>query len=161
MKLRGDIYAAIPSSNPEFLNGKIRIYNVLVADAKETYVLDSIKVDAISTAENDTITVRSQFINAAITGKFQIDQAPTALSNSIAKYYNTNPKAPKKTTKPQQFDMKIAVKDDPILFKLVPELKASHLLTLQEDTTAKAIVLPLMRKFPRLSMEQTPSLTEN
>lgn len=150
MKLRGDIYADIPSSNPEFLNGKIRIYNVMVADAKETYVLDSIKVDAISTSESDTITVRSQFINAAITGKFQIDQAPTALSNSIAKYYNTNPKAPKKATKPQQFDLKVAVKDDPILFKLIPNLKSLSPIDITGRYNSEGDTITVNGKIPKV-----------
>jgi len=124
LKLRGNVFADILDSSPENLNGKVRIYNFLIVDSKETYSLDSIKIDAISTAESDTIRLQSQFAKALITGNFQYDQIGTALTNSISKYYNTNPTAPKKANLPQQFDLTLVVRDEPILMKLMPQLKS-------------------------------------
>ncbi|RKS25008.1 uncharacterized protein DUF490 [Flavobacterium endophyticum] len=150
MKIRGDVYADIPSSNPEFLNGTISIHNILIADAKETYALDSIKVEAISTAASDTIRLKSQFVNAQLAGKFQIDQAPTALANSIAKYYDTNPKAPKKATKPQQFDLKIGVKDDPILVKLIPQLTSVSPIEITGRYNSEGDSITVNGKIPKI-----------
>ncbi|MNS53078.1 hypothetical protein D3C72_858220 [compost metagenome] len=150
MKIRGDVYADIPSSNPEFLNGTISIHNILIADAKETYALDSIKVEAISTAASDTIRLKSQFVDAQLAGKFQIDQAPTALANSIAKYYDTNPKVPKKATKPQQFDLKIGVKDDPILVKLIPQLTSVSPIEITGRYNSEGDSITVNGKIPKI-----------
>ncbi|RZK11495.1 MAG: translocation/assembly module TamB, partial [Flavobacterium sp.] len=59
-----------------------------------------------------------------VNGKYKLSQIATALQNSIAKYYDTNPSAKKQTTEAQQVAFTIDVKSDPILMKLVPELKS-------------------------------------
>lgn len=150
LKIRGNVYADITSSDPAFLNGRIDIHNVLVADAKETYALDSIKIAAISTAESDTITLKSQFIDALLSGKFQIDQVPTALTNSIAKYYDTNPKGKKQATKPQQFDLKVGIKDDPIMLKLVPELTSISPIQITGRYNSEGDSITVTGKIPKI-----------
>lgn len=150
MKIRGIVEADIPDSSPENLNGKIRIYNFLIADANETYALDSIKVDAFSSAEGDSIKLQSQFANAIIKGNYQYDQIGTALSNSISKYYNTNPTAAKKSSLPQQFDLELVVKDDPILYKLVPSLNSFSPITLVANYNSEGDSIMVTGTIPKV-----------
>lgn len=150
LKLRGHVFADIPDSSPENLNGKIRIYDFLIVDSKETYALDSIKIDAISSIESDTIRIQSQFANALITGNFQYDQIGTALTNSISKYYNTNPTAPKKANLPQQFDMTLVVRDEPILMKLMPQLKSLSPITINAKYNSEGDSITVNGKIPKI-----------
>lgn len=150
LKLRGDIFADITDSSPENLNGKIRVYNFLIVDSKETYSLDSIKVDAISSAESDTIRIQSQFANALMTGNFQYDQVGTALTNTISKYYNTNPTAPKKANLPQQFDLTLVVRDEPILMKLMPELKSLSPIEINARYNSEGDSINVNGKIPKI-----------
>jgi TamB, inner membrane protein subunit of TAM complex len=124
LKLRGEIDADIQSADLDYLNGKVSASNFIIANEKEQYVLDSINVIATSTAEKNTLLVKSQFMNADINGKYQLSKIATALQNSISKYYNINSNSKNTQVKDQQFAFKIDVKDNPILLKFIPELKS-------------------------------------
>lgn len=124
LKLKGNIDADIPTADVDFLNGTINATNINIANEKEQFILDTISIVATSTAERNTIVVQSQFVKADVNGKYKLSQIATALQNSIAKYYDTNPSAQKKTTEAQQVAFTVDVKSDPILMKLVPQLKS-------------------------------------
>lgn len=124
LKLKGNIDADIPTADVDYLNGTINATNINIANEKEQFILDTISIVATATAEKNSIALKSQFANADINGKYKLSQIATALTNSISKYYDTNPSAKKKTTEPQQAAFTINVKSDPILMKLVPELKS-------------------------------------
>lgn len=122
LKLRGNVDADIADGNPDNLNGKISLYKFMFANEKEEFALDSINIIAVSTAERDSIMLKSQIVKAKIAGDYKLTQVGTALSNTIAKYYNTNPAAAKETTSPQQFDFSIKIDNDPVIQKLLPQL---------------------------------------
>ena len=124
LKLRGEIDADIQSADLDYLNGKVSANNFIIANEKEQFVLDSINIIATSTAEKNTLLVKSQFMNADITGKYQLSKIATALQNSISNYYNLNSTSKKTAVKDQQFAFKIDIKDNPILLKFIPELKS-------------------------------------
>jgi hypothetical protein len=124
MKLRGKVEADIASSNPDRPNGTISAYHFVIANEKEQFQLDSINVVAESTADSTKIGIKSQFLKAQLNGKYQLTKVGAALSNTVAKFYNTkaNAEARKEDVTPQSFDFKVAVNDDPVLMKLVPQL---------------------------------------
>ncbi|WP_290835198.1 translocation/assembly module TamB [Flavobacterium sp.] len=124
LKLRGEIDADIQSADLDYLNGKVIANNFIIANEQEQFVLDSINVIATSTAEKNTLVVKSQFMNADVTGKYQLSKIATALQNSISNYYNINSNSKKVSVKDQQFAFKVDVKDNPILLKFIPELKS-------------------------------------
>lgn len=124
LKLRGEIDADIQSADLDYLNGKVSANNFIIANEQEQFVLDSINVNATSTAEKNTLVVKSQFMNADVSGKYQLSKIATALQNSISNYYNINSNSKNTQVKNQQFAFKIDVKDNPILLKFIPELKS-------------------------------------
>jgi len=123
MKLRGIVDADIPTADPDYLNGKISLNKIMIANKEGEFLLDSINVIATATAGQNSIALRSQFADADMVGKYKLTQVGTALSNSIAKYYDANPKAKKQKTENQQFAFNLNVKNSPILLQLVPEIK--------------------------------------
>ncbi len=122
LKIKGNIVADVPTADLDFLNARIDLTDLVYANGKEQVALDSIKIRAIATAEKNTITLQSQFANADIDGQFKLSEIGTALQNSIAKYFDTNPKAKKKTTSNQQLAFKINIKEDPTLQRIIPNL---------------------------------------
>jgi len=122
LKIKGNIVADIPTADLDFLNGSVDLTNINLANEKEQIVLDSIKIRAIATSEKNTITLQSQFANVNAEGQFKLSEIGTALQNSIAKYFDANPNAKKKTTSPQQLAFQINIKDDPTLQKIIPNL---------------------------------------
>jgi hypothetical protein len=124
MKIRGVIDADIQSGNLDYLNGNISANNISITNAKEQFVIDSINVTATSTAEKNTLVLKSPFLDGEVNGKYKLSKIATALSNSVAKYYDGKPNSRKIAVEKQQFGFEIGVKDSPILLKLIPELKS-------------------------------------
>ena len=124
LKIRGVVDADIQSGNLDYLNGTANAYNITIANAKEQFVIDSISIAATSTSEKNTLVLKSPFMDGEVNGKYKLSKIATALSNSIAKYYDSKPNSRKIAVGKQQFEFKIGVKDSPILLKLIPDLKS-------------------------------------
>ena len=124
MKIRGVVDADIQSANLDYLNGTINAHSLSITNVKEQFEIDSINLTATSTAAKNTLLLESSFLDAEINGKYKLSKIATALSNSIANYYNTNPKSKKTAVEKQQFAFKIGIKNNPIVLKLIPELKS-------------------------------------
>ena len=127
MKLRGNIDADIPTADPDYLNGDISLHHVMFANEKGEFILDSINVLATATAEQQAISLRSQFADADVVGKFKLTKVSNALLNSFSKYYTLNSKSvykPMTGADPQQFDFNLKVKNSPLLLRIVPDIKA-------------------------------------
>ncbi|PZR20961.1 MAG: hypothetical protein DI539_09250 [Flavobacterium psychrophilum] len=122
LKLRGNVDADITDANPDNLNGTVKLHSFMFANEKEQFALDSINIIAISQPDTTAIEIKSQFLKAYMKGRYKLTQVGPALSATIAKYYNTNPTAPKKSNVPQQFDFGLVVDNDPVLYKLVPQI---------------------------------------
>lgn len=124
LKIRGVVDADIQSANLDYLNGTVSAHNLSISNAKEPFEIDSINVIATSTSEKNTLLLQSPFLDAEVDGKYKLSKITTALSNSIANYYTTDPKSKKTAVEKQQFVFKIGVKNNPILLKLIPEIKS-------------------------------------
>jgi cytoskeletal protein CcmA (bactofilin family) len=124
LKIRGNMAADIQSANLDYLNGKLHIVNLTIADAKEQFVTDSISIIATSTKDTNAVVLKSPFINASIKGQYKLTKIANALQHSLAQYYNTTATVAKPVTEKQKFEFKIGVTDSPILLKLIPEIKS-------------------------------------
>jgi len=122
-RLRGKIEADITTANPDYLNGKISINEILIAKDKERLLLDSINITSTATSLKNTLEIKSPFLYANLNGKYQLTQLGTAISNTIANYYNPNPAMVKKQIAPQNFAFKMAIYNNKTLLKLVPAIK--------------------------------------
>jgi hypothetical protein len=123
LKVRGFLDADIATADPNYLNGKIYLTKLLIADSKDRYQLDSVKVISTASAQKNSLKITSPVLSAAMDGKYQLTEVGTALSNTIAKYYNTGKSTSKPDTlKTQRFNFALNISDDPILYSLIPSL---------------------------------------
>lgn len=143
LKIRGAIDADIKSADLDYLNGKINIVNLTIADAKQQIVSDSISLIAIAKPDTTTIVVKSPFLNAAIRGKYKLSKIATALQNSLATYYDTDPAKKKAVSEPQNFDFKMKIQNSPIISQVLPEIKSMEpiLLSGRYNTVNDTIVI--------------------
>ena len=124
MKIRGKVNANIQTAAIDFLNGKIIIDQFTIDNSKDQFLLDSITILAVSSSKNKLLKFKSQFANTEISGNYKLSNVANALQNSISKYYNFNPKNRKFKVENQDFAFNILVKESPILYKLLSDLKA-------------------------------------
>ncbi|MFN3968229.1 translocation/assembly module TamB domain-containing protein [Flavobacterium sp.] len=122
LKVRGQLDANLTTANPDFLNGKIAVHHLLFSNNKEQFQLDSINITAIATAEKNSLQIKSQLLEANMEGQYQLSKVVTAVSNSVANYYDREPSAKKKPTSPQRFDFNISVSNDKVITQLFPTI---------------------------------------
>lgn len=151
LKIRGVVDADIQSANLDYLNGTVYAYNITIVNAKEEFVIDSISAEATSTSGKNTFVLKSPFLDVEANGKYQLSKIGTAVSNSIAKYYDSNPNSKKTAVEKQEFTFKIVVKDSPIVVKMIPELKSLEPITLQGRYNAVNDSIVLNGTVPKLT----------
>lgn len=149
LKMRGVVDADFSNTNPDFLNGKLNAYNFVVATEKDQFILDTISLVAVSTSEIDSMSLRSQFVNADIRGTYELTKVGQALSNSISKYYNTGSLATIAVSN-QQFEFNIRVNDDPIIEKLIPQITRLEPIVIEGRYNSDGDSIQINGNIPRL-----------
>lgn len=124
IKFKGILEADIQTADFDFLNGKVTVHQLSIANGADQFMLDSIIVTATSSLEKNSLRLKSQFLNAEMNGKYKLSKIAASLNNSVAKYYDFNLSSTKKITEQQQFAFKMDIKSNPLLLKVIPELKS-------------------------------------
>ncbi|MDD3005115.1 translocation/assembly module TamB domain-containing protein [Flavobacterium sp.] len=150
LKIRGNMVADFPTVDLDYLNGKIDFSNINFANDREQIALDSIKIHALATTEKNRITLQSQFANAELDGKFKLTEIAQAIQNSIAKYFDTNPKAKNPQTSPQNVAFKINIKDDPTLQKIIPNLTSIQPIEIVGKYNSVNDTIEIKGKIPKI-----------
>ena len=150
LKLRGNVDADITDANPDNLNGTISMNNFMFVNEKEEFALDSVNIVAVTTSEKNSITLKSQIANADITGKYKLSELPAAIQYTIAKYYNMGTVAPAKPVTPQRVAFDIRVNNDPILYKLVPQITRLEPISIKGRYNSDGDTLIVNASIPRV-----------
>lgn len=124
LKIKGNLDADIQSGDLDYLNGKASIHNLIIANEKDQFATDSITVVAISTAEQNSIVLKSQFMDAEFLGKYKLSTIANSVKNSISNYYNLKNTSKNVPYGKQQLAFKVNVKSTPVLLKIIPDLKS-------------------------------------
>ena len=130
LKLRGIVDADIQSADLDYLNGKMSIHHLIIANAKDQFATDSINLIAVSNTDINSILLNSPFINAEIIGKYKLSTIANSINNSFSKYYNFNSNTNNLSTDKQQLAFKVKIQSTPVLFKLFPDLKSLEPISL-------------------------------
>ncbi|CAI2766966.1 translocation/assembly module TamB domain-containing protein [Flavobacterium collinsii] len=150
MKLRGNVDADIANSNPDFLNGKVFLSNIQIAQEAEPIILDSIRLIAFADQNRNNIKVSSQFLNAEIDGKYKLTTLTAALKKTASKYIDLKNPKEKGESDEQRLAFTIKVDNDPILQKLLPELKGLEPITLTGKYNNVTDSLEINGSIPRI-----------
>ncbi|CAN5277660.1 hypothetical protein BH23BAC2_BH23BAC2_17960 [soil metagenome] len=123
LRFQGELVADLDTADPDHLNGEIYLTNITVTNARQSFILDSISIRSIATAEVDSLIINSQFLNAVMYGDYNLTQIGPAVTNTISKFYDLTPPGEIRvdTISPQQFVFEIDIRDDPIFNQLIEE----------------------------------------
>ncbi len=135
MAFKGMVTANFSDLNPDYLNGTLNVDDFALANGKDVFALNQISLVAVADDTANSLVLKSQLADVAVTGKYQLTQLPAALQKTFSKYFNLNqqPSPVVKTSakkgeetialQDQEVNLNVLIKNDPILAKFLPELK--------------------------------------
>nr|WP_294943656.1 translocation/assembly module TamB domain-containing protein [uncultured Mucilaginibacter sp.] len=110
-------------NNLENLDGHILLTCIRVTDPRQSYVVDTIAINANGKGDARTISLHSDIADGSIKGSFNLATLPSYFK-TIAKKYIPSLKTDLVTPKPQNFDFTLNLKNlDPVLAIFRPDLK--------------------------------------
>ena len=152
MILAGDLDGDFTSLNPDAPNGYLTLKNFAISDTKDIFPLQEVFLTAVSTADQNIITLQSQIADVDLTGKYKLTQILGSLQNTINEYYQYQKPGTKvaKIDPNQFFTFNAKIKDDNLLRKFVPELTEFEPITLTGNYDADSRKLALNGQIPQV-----------
>lgn len=107
------------------LNGKAQITNIVIAQGKKKYVLDSVLLTSKNEANKSELKLKSALVDLNYSSRVSPTVLPAALTNFLNKYFPFNDaKAAKKVGPMPDFKFDVQLHNHPILSEvLMPDLK--------------------------------------
>ena len=110
-------------NNLENLDGHILLTCIRVTDPRQSYIVDTVAINASGKGDARTISLHSDVADGSIKGSFNLATLPSYFK-TIAKKYIPSLKTEITAPKPQNFDFNLTLKNlDPVLAIFRPDLK--------------------------------------
>jgi hypothetical protein len=110
-------------NNLENLDGHILLTCIRVTDPHQSYIVDTVAINANGKGDERTISLHSDVADGSIKGSFNLATLPSYFK-TIAKKYIPSLKTEITAPKPQNFDFNLTLKNlDPVLAIFRPDLK--------------------------------------
>lgn len=110
-------------NNLENLDGHILLTCIRITDPRQSYVVDTVAINASGKGDARTISLHSDVADGSIKGSFNLATLPSYFK-TIAKKYVPSLKTDITQPKPQNFDFNLTLKNlDPVLAIFRPDLK--------------------------------------
>ncbi|KQC00567.1 translocation/assembly module TamB domain-containing protein [Pedobacter sp. Hv1] len=146
-KVAGNIKAAIQTADVDYLNGDVFATGLQLVKEGRKFNVDTIQINAVSTATANKLSLKSELLTAKIDGKYQLSKMGSAVINQINKYYQFGEVTP---IPDQRFRFAIKIYNPKFLADFVPQLTTfvpsiiNGLIDTQKDS------LLLNAAFPKL-----------
>lgn len=150
LRFTGKIKAALTSADPDYLNGKVYITDLVIDNVKKKFPLDTISLTAVSKLDSTSLVLESQLVEASIKGQFQLTKIGGALTRSLSHYYEISTVADTATIKNQNFGYKLKVQSDPLLTQIMPALNLEEPLNISGRFNSVNDTIVMVANFPRM-----------
>ena len=87
LRFAGNIKADIKTADVDYLNGDVFATGLQLVKEGKKFNIDTIQLNAVSTASENKLTLKSELISANVDGKYQLSKVGNAIINQINKYY--------------------------------------------------------------------------
>ena len=86
-KVTGNIKANITTLDVDYLNGNVFATGLQLVKEGRKFNVDTVQINAVSTANSNSLVLKSELLTAKIEGKYQLSKIGNAVINQINKYY--------------------------------------------------------------------------
>lgn len=133
----GKVEADLSNIYPDQLDGVVRVVDFGFTDGSQTYSLDTISLRAVSKPNQKQLILNSQLVDVVVEGDYTLTTLPQEIERSMATYFSLSSKEKDEAggvkavvkgevieeKKEQEVSFVVIVKENPIVSKMVPELK--------------------------------------
>jgi translocation and assembly module TamB len=119
---RGKIVANFPEFNLDALNGQLYVTNSLLIANNQRVNIDSLEVIASYANNQQSLGIKTDFINATLQGQYKLLQLGDVFMQVIQPYYAITPTKNTKILDPYNFTINAYVTDHPTLHAFIPDL---------------------------------------
>jgi len=137
LRFKGKIVADFLSTNPDSLIGTLNAGNLLVTANEKRYQLDSINIIATLDGEQKVLLIKSEVLTASLTGKYNLTEISSALTNEINTYFKIGDSTELPVSKAQDFSFAAKFTNHPIVQEFVPHL--THLEPVEMKGTFNSV----------------------
>ena len=127
----GKISASVPELNLDALNGEIDVLNSVLIMNGQRITMDSISLLARHANGEQTISLKTDFVNAVIQGQYKLQQLGDVFMEAIQPYYAIMPADKQVSLDPYNFTINANVVDHPTLHGFAPDLKRFDGITIK------------------------------
>jgi hypothetical protein len=136
LQFKGHINADFASTNPDSLQGALKLTGVNLLQGHQRVVTDSISLLAAREDDREHIQLHSEMADFDLNGHYLLTQLPTALQHTISQYYRLD--GFKDTTfVAQDWALRMQLRVSPLVLSFIPSLNGTDsiggLLTYNSD----------------------------
>ncbi len=153
MILAGKIDGDFVSLDPDAPNGYLKLENFAISNTKDVYPLQEVALTAVSTADSNRISLKSQIADVDLRGKYKLTQIIGSLQQTINQYYQIQKPGAKQTKVDagQFFTFDAKLKDDKLLREFVPDLTEFEPITLKGNYDSDTRKLEVNGEIPQVT----------
>lgn len=130
LRYHGRVLVDLETADLDFLNGSIKIQESSIAYNKERYILNEVELSATASDTTNLLQLQSEFLQAHMTGQFNLTELNKAIRDIVAVYYQPDSVAPTYTYEPQQFDFSAKLMRSRFVREFLPDLTEMRDITL-------------------------------
>ena len=145
LRFAGNIKADIKTADVDYLNGDVFATGLQLVKEGKKFNIDTIQLNAVSTATENKLTLKSELISANVYGKYQLSKVGSAIINQINKYYQFGEVT---NIPPQRIRFTASIYNPKFLKDFVPALttfspsRISGLIDTEKDSLLMSAVFP-------------------
>ena len=127
----GKIAADFSNLDPDHLNGTLNVTHSILVNDSQRITIDSLYVIAVNAPGNQSLTAKTDFLSASISGQYKLTQLADVFQQAIDPYFSLTNKKNKVKVDPYHFAITAGVENNPALHSFLPAISQLKQVTMK------------------------------
>jgi len=151
LQFKGHVAAQFDDTNPDSLQGSLRVTQMDLLQGRQHYATDSIVMQAAREDDREHIRLHTEMADLDLNGHYLLTQVPTALEHTISEYYKLNGFRDTAFVS-QDWVLRMQLRTSPLLLALMPQLRGTDTVGGVLSYNSDRNDLDLKMRAPRIVM---------
>ncbi|HEV9035586.1 MAG TPA: translocation/assembly module TamB domain-containing protein, partial [Puia sp.] len=124
MQFKGHLAAQFEDTNPDSLQGSLRVTKMDLLQGHQHLITDSLILLATRESDREHIQLHSEMADLDLDGHYLLTQVPTALEHTISRYYHLEGFRDTAFA-PQDWTLRMTLRTSPLVLAMMPSLRGT------------------------------------